>query len=215
MKPLQVRCKLRGSADIVTRSGAIHLDGLLAAAVARRDRLPPILDLDDLVPIEIPVQRESGGRFHLCSMLMGSIERTRLRFVQRQFPVHKAGKMSEMKSVHLGSGAQKNFRIPTEAQRIQDDEMRGWLIGDPDEVSTLLQLVTHVGKHRARGSGRVQDWTVESVDETWEGFPVLADGLPLRPLPLDYPGLSDDAPREHARLTYPYWLPDLQEVVHP
>lgn len=217
-EPLAIRCKLRGSADVVTAAGKVHLDALLAAMVARREHLPPILDTDDVTPIEIPVEREPKGRFHLASMLIGQVEHSRLRWVQRRFPLEQAQKLSTMKSVHLGSGAQKNFRIPVEAQRLADDELVGWALGDRAAVAELLCLVTHLGKHRARGSGRVRSWSVEVMTDgaTWDGFPVLSpDGDPLRPLPIDWPHLRTDARREQARLTYPYWLPDREPLAMP
>ncbi len=57
------------------------------------------------------------------------------------------------------------------------------------------------------GCGRVIAWAVREMrdDELWPGFPVLRDGMPMRNLPADYPGLSDQAQLSQGTLTYPYW----------
>lgn len=76
------------------------------------------------------------------------------------------------------------------------------LLGE-GRVRELLALVTHLGKRRAVGLGRVERWEVLPC-EPWEGFPVLRDGRPLRPLPTDWPGLVE-YDLGLRTLSYPYW----------
>ena len=47
--------------------------------------------------------------------------------------------------------------------------------------------------------------------EPWDGFPVMRDGKPLRPLPPDWPGLVDPE-MGYSCVTYPYWLAEAEDV---
>jgi len=208
VKPLSVFCHLDGGSEVLARHRRIQLDALLAAAVAEVSGLPPARAPEDVMPIEIPVAKEPGGRFHLCSCLMGDVELEEVRYVQRRFPVEQALHRSNMKSVNLSAGPRKNYRIPHASLRFREDLLVGHLIGDRDDVLRLLQTRTHVGGRRSVGAGRLdpEAWSVLPV-EPWEGFPVVSpEGLPLRPLPEDWPGIAEGAKKTFSRLTYPYWL---------
>ena len=109
-----------------------------------------------------------------------------------------------MRRVQINAGAQKSYRIPLHLTLMRDNRLVWYAMGDADRIAFLLQLVLHLGKRRAVGHGRVMRWAVEPC-EPWPGFPVLRDGQPLRPLPLDWPGLATDAERRYCRATFPYW----------
>jgi hypothetical protein len=203
--PLRVTAHLQG--QIVLPSGSIALDGLLAWAVACRDGLPPptvqIAQHGALPAIEIPVAREPGGRFHLASFARASFDAHEPRYTNRRFPATEALHLSAIRTVKINAGAEKSYRLPYTASHVAGDRLDWWCVGKRDQIAALLALVHHVGKKRSVGYGRVARWEVEPCRE-WEGFPVVRDGAPLRPLPLDWPGLVDPAPG-YACLTYPYW----------
>lgn len=204
MIPLRITASLDPlGAPLAIPDGYVHIDGLLAFAVCIRDQIPPIIDESDILPIEIPVQREPGGRFHLASAsLPVDWVCHEKRFTQRRFPVELAPHMTDMKRVNLSAGAQKNFRIPLDNGRV--GALVWYLLGERQSVTDLLSLITHLGKRRGVGYGKVARWSVEPC-ETWDGFPVTRDGEALRHLPPDWPGLVDPGLRMGC-VTYPYWV---------
>lgn len=204
MVPLEVVAHLRGA--VCLPNGPIALDGLLAAQVAARDNLPFAFDERGIAPIEIPVQREPGGRFHLASISHQEIDQTELRWLNRRFPVAEAMVFGDAKLRRIDITAKdtKSWRIPLATFHAEHDRLTWWCIGEPDAIHELLKLCHYVGKKRAVGLGAVDRWSVTEC-EPWPGFPVLRDGLPLRSLPVDWPGLRPDAERGMAVLTYPFW----------
>src|ERR1700755_142975 len=172
--------------------GPLAIDGLLAAAVAIRDGLPPATP-GAIVPIEIPVAREPEGRFHLASFASFSWEIFERRFVNRRFPTTEAQVLAgpKLRRIDISTGPAKSYRIPMEVGHVAGDQLTWWCVGDEDEVRGLLGLITHLGKRRAVGLGRVRAWKVEACSETWDGFPVVAGGKPLRTLAIDWPRLGE------------------------
>lgn len=207
MKPLRVEASLV-SRVVMPVEGSIHLDGLLMAAVARRDALPPLMTQGDVLtakPLEIPIARSECCRYYLASTSFGEVRARETRYIQRRFPLQEAIAMggASLKRVATNAGACKAFRIPVEAVHVP--QLTWWAVGDAEEVRELLGWVTRVGRRRAVGEGEVRDWTVVELDDVWPGFPVLTeDGRPLRNLPLEHAGIGEHTPR-FARLVPPYW----------
>lgn len=205
MTPLEITAHLRG--PIALPHGPMAIDALLAAAVALRDRIPLALNVADIVDIEIPVEREPGKRFYLASFSVGQMEAAERHWVNRRFPIPEAQGMgnTKLRTINITSGPCKSYRLPLEAQHLDDDSLRWWCIGDRDEITGLLGLIRYLGKRRAVGKGRVVQWDVEHCEPWGEGFPVVRNGKPLRPLPPDWHGLVDP-PLAYRTLHYPYWL---------
>ena len=116
------------------------------------------------------------------------------------------------KRINIAAGAQKSYRLPLETQHLKDDALRWWCIGDRDEISELLSLVGYLGKRRGVGLGAVLSWSVEPCTPWGDGFPVVRDGWPLRPLPHDWPGISSRAPRAYRTMTFPYYQHTREEL---
>jgi hypothetical protein len=209
--PLHVTARLTSA--IALPRGRLALDALLAAAVALRDQLPPPGVGAELVAIEIPVERAPCGRFHLASFACPVFDSYESRYINRRYPIEQAQTLGtvDIKRVRLTAGPQKSFRIPFETGHVEGDALEWWCVGDRDGIEALLALVPYIGKKRAVGLGRVAEWRVEPCDPWGEGFPVLRNGRPLRPLPLDYHGLAEHDV-EHCALTYPYWLFSARQV---
>lgn len=202
-EPLQVIAELAGAVAIPW--GPIALDGLLAwATCARLGMAAPV---DRIVTVGIPVALEPDGRFHLASFSIGEVEQYEQRWVNRRFPVPEAQAfaVASFRRINISAGAQKSYRIPLETCHLQGDQMTWFAQGDRARVAKLLDVVTHLGKRRGAGHGKVRRWSVAPC-EAWPGFPVVRDGAPLRPLPADWPGLREGTDRRHCRLTFPYWL---------
>ncbi len=214
MAPLAITAHLDPlGAPLSLPEGYIHLDGILAYAVVIRDEVPTASIEAELVPIEIPLEREPAGRFHLCSAAAPRWELHELHWTNRRFPWELAAVMTEMTRARIGAGAQKSYRIPVEAGRVQGDALTWFAVGDPEPVRDLLALVHGIGKRRGVGLGQVARWVVEDV-EPWAGFPVLTrEGHPLRHLPPDWPGLRAGTAQRLGNLTYPYWRRSAETVV--
>lgn len=202
MTPLEITCRLRGP---ILLHKPLALDSLLAAMIALRDGLPPALSAEDLRPIEIPVARELGGAFHLCSFSVSTKEEHERRWVNRRFPIPEAQAFAESRfnRIQINAGPCKSYRLPAEVAHLRDDELRWWCVGDADAIRDLLNMARYLGKRRAVGYGPVAHWSVVACEPWGTEFPVVRDGKPLRNLPSEWPGL--DAPAfAHAPLSYPY-----------
>lgn len=208
MIPLRVTA-LMMSRTIVSDDG-LHLDSLLMAAVAKRDGLPPLtsqLDAINAPPLDIPIALSGCGRYYLASSALGDVEARENRYINRRFPIAESIAMAgdSLKRINTASGPGKAYRIPSESSHVST--WTWYAIGDLDAVRELLPLVTRLGKRRAVGEGLVREWRVEPCEPLGDGFPVMTDdGLPLRNLPLDAPGLRGEFVMRVGRLRPPYWL---------
>lgn len=204
MTPLEIIARLRG--PIALPNGPLHIDALLAWAVCQREQRPPPRHADDCDPVEIPLAREPGGRFHLCSSSLLAWEERELHWVNRRAPVEQYQAIGDEKirRVQITAGPDKSYRIPMETGHVVDDAVTWYALGDADGVADLLGDVGYLGKRRAVGFGRVVEWRVAECAPWDDGFPVVRDGKPLRTLPEDWPGLVDP-PLAYRTLTFPYW----------
>ena len=212
LTPIEIGATLAG--PVHAPDGLPMLDGLLAWATAARDCLPMALTAADAQDIDLPLKRSPCGRLWLCSQGSADVEAAELRYTNKRPSIEQFQTLAEpkMKRVDIGAGANKGYRIPRPVSYLVDDLITWWAIGDAAEVRTLLDLVTHIGKKRSVGWGRVVEWRVEVTPEPWDGFPVLRDGLPLRPLPLDWPGIATDPPTAYRTITPPYWDHSREEL---
>lgn len=210
-EPLEVVARLSGPVAIPQHS--LALDALLAWAVCQRDAIPPAYTADEVVDIEVPLEREPGGRFHLASIAEYRVERREKRWMNRRPVVEQAQERGNRsrKRMQISAGPDKGYRVPYEVLYLVEDEMRWWCRGDAEEIRSLLRIVTHLGKKRSVGLGAVSSWSVERCEEWGVGFPVVRDGFPLRNLPMDWPGIVDAAYTGVEPLTYPYWLRERSE----
>lgn len=217
MKPLRVQARIQG--PIAMPNGPIALDALLCAMVCLRDQIPWALTAAEVRPVQIPVQRESGGRFHLASCSVQEIERHRLKYTNRRFPIEEAQMLAEpsFRRIDIKAGAQKSYRLPLDTVYLVDDLLTWWCVGVESEVRELVSLCMGLGKRRGVGLGTVREWTVEPYEPWGEGFPVVRDGKPLRNLPVDWPGLREPE-IAWGNLTFPYQAtlnPNEREIARP
>lgn len=205
--PLRVHATVSG--PIALPDGTIHLDSLLMAQVARERGLV-CLDATMLVPLEIPIQREPRGRFFLCSQGVYMEAASELQHTYRRPIIAEAQRFAEPKvrRINITVGANKGYRIPRPVQYLESG-IEWWCIGNHNEIERLLSCITHLGKRRSAGLGAVDGWTVAPCDP-WDGFPVVRDGKPLRPLPVDWPG-AEVASCGFRVMAPPYWDMTMEE----
>jgi hypothetical protein len=211
MTPLIITAMVRG--QIALPIGSLALDSLLMAQIALRDGLPPP---PPFRPIEIPIAVEGGGRFHLCSFAVPKLTEFDVRWINRRAPIEQYQAFGEAKGkIRITAGPDKSYRIPLEVGHVEDQRLVWYAIGDAELISELLVGVGYVGKKRSVGLGRVTEWTVAKCEPWGDGFPVERDGLPLRPLPLDWPGLAKNARKQYRVLGCvdgPYWQHEREEL---
>lgn len=211
-EPLCIQAHIDGA--IALPGGPMAIDALLAFAIALRHNLPAPRIPDEVRPIEIPIARSPCGRFHLASFSDGRVESRERRWVNRRFPLAEAQAFGDakLKRVLLSGGPSKSYRLPLETLHLEHDLLTWWCVGDHEQIADLLRSVWYLGKKRSTGKGRVRRWDVTPCTPWGEGFPVVSrEGKPLRPLPLDWPGLVDPEPGMRV-LTYPYWIRSREEL---
>lgn len=213
-RPLRVTAHLRG--PVCMPEGHVALDALLAWAVYQVGGAPPPVTGGAVDEVEIPIVREPMGRFHMCSFSVGQVDARERQWTNRRFPLAEAQALAgpKLRRVQIDLGRQKTVRRPREVVHLVDDRLDWWCVGDADRIRALLGIVGHVGARRGVGLGTVGRWDVVEVTPWDEGFPVLLDGQPLRPLPLDWPGLPDDIYARRAVLTFPYWHDAARRAEH-
>lgn len=192
MVPLRVTAHVPQAVSL--RDG-LALDALCMALVALRDQLPPpeIVrnDQGELPALPIPIALSPCGRFYLCSHARAAWEEKELRFKNRRPVVWELARLSAMNtSVNIATGPNKAYRVPYETGFLRDGKLEWWCLGEPAELRALLALCTAIGRQRGVGLGRVARWDVEPC-ETWPGFPVCRDGVPLRAVPHDWPDATE------------------------
>lgn len=211
MQPLHIIATI--AEQIALPNGPLALDGVLAAQVALRLGLDPPMSGSECQPIEIPVQRSECRRFHLCSFSVGQFERFDLRYINRRPVVEQAQALAHLKAkrMDISTGRDKGYRIPMEVGHLVDDRLEWWCVGERDGIEELLSTTTHLGKKRSVGLGRVVAWSVVPCEPWGDGFPIVRDGQPLRPLPAAWPGLIDPT-LAYRTITFPYWDHSAEEL---
>lgn len=191
-KPLRVRAYV--SQEIVLKQGAIALDSLLIYMRAKLLRLPPPsvqeAETGKIARIDIPVFKERvKTRFYYASIAYPKLVQHQTAYNRRRFPVHEAVHLTKMNRVDTASGMQRSYNIPFSTAFIESGYLEWFVFGQPDEIRRLLAMCRNLGCYHRLGYGKVDRWEVEKCEE-WDGFPLVRDGIPLRPLPLDWPGVT-------------------------
>lgn len=148
--------------------------------------------------------RRAGAEIALCSHAKPEMFEMERRYVNRRMPINLARHLcDDVRRINMSVGAEKSYHIPYSTGFLKDGFVEWWLLGNPVHVASLLFKTRHIGARRGAGYGRVDRWEIAECS-TWDGFPVVRDGKPLRALPHDWPGVFDAAPT-FATLTAPYW----------
>lgn len=202
MIPLRVTATLTRS---IVLGRPIHLDALLGAALVSIEDIPRATNASECIPLAIPIAEERG--IYLASAAAYDVEEHELAHINKRFPTDMAQQLGapSVRSIQITNGVNKSWRQPLAVCHLDRDELVWWCIGDELKVRRLLSAVLHLGGKRRFGYGEVKRWTVEPCEPWGDGFPVLREGLPLRHLPVDWPGLRDDVERAYVAVRAPYW----------
>lgn len=189
------------------------LEAILAGVYAMRERLIPPSGPHECAHIDVPIALSECGRVYLCSSGVAHVQERELRHKHRRAPCTEYARLGNAKIARVDQAAaeDKSYRVPYNYSLLQDNRVEWWCSGDAELIRRLLLDVHALGKFRGSGKGRVREWAVESCEPWGDGFPVLRDGQPMRPLPVDYPGLGDGSFIAYHNLKPPYHLRMLEE----
>lgn len=171
---------------VVYYDDGLHLDGILAWAAYldltedERWGLPPITD-DWATDFDLPLQRwhvdvvamdarlrgDEGVWGWCATQVLSGWLRRGSHEIRKKPAAEKMARHTASPSVNLGTGPGKayNLIVPTAFAH----ELHWAAIGDMKEALRLLSThVQGVGKHCARGMGRVLHWSIRQVDVSTE-----------------------------------------------
>ncbi len=208
-QPLAVTATVPG--QIYLPSGRLALDSLLAAKVCLLQHVPPPSNAAEVLDVSIPIETDAQG-IPLCSFSLGSLHEHDKRYRNRRPPIEQYQEMGCRGTVNISLGVEKAYHTQYQSSHLEDEELTWYCIGDKLAIEYLLTFVRFLGKRTAVGYGKVESWEVISFPPAWDGFPVVREGRPLRPLPLGYSGLSPDAKTGYGCIRYPYWDQSREEL---
>lgn len=212
MQPLRVTAKLLTNYAPNEPSGAVHLDGLLALAVAEAHPCPfKHSDAASVMPLPLKLlwQDAQGKPLYASGNLMPDTEIKSSEYWHKRYPNDKTEFIGRIDAADVAkpkrqpsmnanntAGRYKDYRTPLAVRTAKT--LDGLCVGNLEEVSRLLQYITHVGKKGSQGFGRVVGWTVEPCEATLEQV------LSGRALPVES-GLRKDGNPVYCCWTPPYW----------
>jgi hypothetical protein len=182
--PLLVTARM--SEPIITYDDGMHLDGILAWAMYldltedERKELPPItehwavdfpLPLDkwhvadaDTPPSADPRLRDDDGVWGwMATQALADWTRRSVHELRKRVPLEELVLWTTTKTATVGKGPAKAYDLKFPTQWAP--EVHWMAIGDADEVLRLLTThVVGIGKHVAKGMGRVAKWSVQHAD---------------------------------------------------
>ena len=212
--PLHITATLyEGLVAGISGCGAPFLDSMLTAVVAIRERLIPPSDPRETLPIEIPIAQSECRRVYLCSSGLLHVQSHDFRHKHKRAPCTEYARIGAAKITRVDQSAaeDKSYRVPYNYELVHNNTVEWWCFGDRELILEMLRDVHALGKFRGSGKGRIREWQVEICEPWGDGFPVLRNGEPMRPLPLDYPGLKEGAFIAYHTLRPPYYLRMLEE----
>ncbi|MDZ7703322.1 MAG: hypothetical protein U5L04_02415 [Trueperaceae bacterium] len=225
-EPLRVSCEL--VEDVVYFDDGLNLDGPLQWAVYAglprkvRDQLPLPNSQPWLPDFELPVAKWTcpveeqhecddrlttpGGKlWGWCTThVLGGWEKAGQAGVRKMAVDQPVKRWTDRKSVNLASG---RFKPSDKTYPTRWTKRPEWhVLGDKDALEELLARVTHIGKLRGQGRGRLKldtkgrpDWTVEPIGS----FQMVRDGELLRRMPYGWHGIQ--RPARPMPVRAPHW----------
>lgn len=188
MEPLRITASML-TGQIATHDRYLPLDSMLAWAWMCENR-PEKMEVslsgiraDNLIHPELPLERRGSGEdwYWACSFACGEVRREEIQYWHKRFDQAQAEEYVDFQgrrgAVNVKGGRYKNYRMPFVI--ILAKRLTWYAVGDRVGVDKLLRRVTHVGKNRSQGFGRVSDWKVESWPEdlSWLRHIPLSNGV--------------------------------------
>lgn len=214
------KTKIIVSAELATpiinsEKNSTSLDGILAYAALTNHPVASRYDEAAVIPIPLDLAwvSKNGLPLWACTPLspVGDTIDTR-EYWHKRYPTHRADFGMKM-NADTTAGRWKEYRVPVNG--LYARKLCSIAIGSADEIRSLLENVTHIGKKGSAGYGRVAKWSVVEIEECGFG---LQDIIASRPAPVEfYNGKSPEGKIELKRgWTPPYWyMPWWEDCVVP
>jgi CRISPR type IV-associated protein Csf3 len=166
MAPLLVRARLATPYAETHAPSAVHLDGLLGAAVVRGLPYATHYPSDSAAVVPIPLRllwvSAEGRPLWAASDLWPSGRVTRSREYWHKRHADSRAPLASRMRANTSAGRWKEYRVPL--QLAEPDDLRAVCVGHEDTVRSLLvDHATHIGKKAGSGHGYVAAWTVEPL----------------------------------------------------
>ena len=165
----------------IAARGFMTLDGILAGILF--DQLGDVDAAHDAVPI-----KRTGDLFHASAMFTDDAEKqpftiaASLRQRDLDLSIIEAPRGARAHP-ELNANRRRDFGNIVGGNRIHATNTVTWdAEGDADKIEALLNSVSFIGAHRARGYGEIDSITIDSGD--LDGLTDY-DGSPMRPIPVD------------------------------
>lgn len=186
MQPLKVTARLL-TGRIATTDLYVPLDSILAHVwmmrhhpermVASASAVRP----EELIDPDLPFERRGQGAdwYWACSFACGTPRAEDIAHWHKRFDILEAERYVDFGGrcgkVNTKSGFYKTYRVPVVTFLVP--ELVWYAVGDMDTIRCMVQTVTHIGKKRAQGYGRVARWYVEAWPEDLSHLRAIPDPL--------------------------------------
>lgn len=193
----RVTFHLDGSGAGYDPAEPLHLDALLAWALAPRLNVPPCLSRDDpVVQVPLPLEHSiihGSWVWHASALLPVGPRGEDLTFWRKRFRQGRAELAGG--SPNLTNGTYRDWNMPMPLALVT--RLDAYASGSRKEAKRLLRDIRSLGKKRAHGHGKIIGLDLDEVDADWS---LTRDGLAQRWLPA--PGAA-----RLVRPQPPYWHP--------
>ncbi|MEW8957845.1 MAG: hypothetical protein AB2448_01845 [Moorella sp. (in: firmicutes)] len=208
MKPVRIRAYLLDG-RIAASNKRISLDGLLYSLVIRRDypelAYTPIVNTSEIIEADLPLKKIEDDEtwYWACSLNQAEPIKEYTLYWHKRFDDNyeqyidfkgKRGKVDDKRGVF------KAYRMPLNILLMP--YLEWFVVGDMEELYSLLKNVVALGKKTSQGLGLVKEWEVTEWDEDWS---VLGPGNRLMRPVLTLPQNAKNARRAIAGIRPPYW----------
>lgn len=222
-----LRVVARMAEPIIDYGEPIAIDGLLAYAAWRIiRRVPPSLGRYHLPPesapwvpdfrlplrkataaVELPewcnrrLLSPSGELWWWSASMASPVPIRQAKHEVRKRPdTGRMSRMTESPSINIGAGAIKAYDLAFPTVLVERIEWH--CVGQQEAIELLLREITHIGKKRHHGLGRVLSWSVAEIERD---YTVMGpDGMSARHLPAAVVGVDEG---ESLGIRPPYWHP--------
>jgi len=175
----------------------LHLDALLAWALAPRIGVRPCLSRDDPVdPVPLPLEHsiiDGAWVWHASALLPVGPAGEDLTFWRKRFRQGRA-EMTQG-SPNLQNSTYRDWNMPLPLALIT--RLDAYASGSRSDAKRLLREIRSLGRKRAHGHGKIIGLDLVEVEADWSH---VRDGLAMRWLP-------DPAGTRLVRPRPPYWHP--------
>lgn len=172
MEPLRIRAHLRTG---IIGDRHLPLDGVILYQAHRYQagNIPPMTipgDYSTQGISTLPLAIEHPGRrqwYYLCSWAQWSHDIEARDYWNKRFDASLAYlvDLGRRSKISQSSGQYKQYHMPIFYRPALWVEW--YCVGDKAQIECLLCTLTHLGKKRSQGWGRVRRWEIESCSKDW------------------------------------------------